>query len=359
MKDRIIHPRPNPIIAAMYTLRDMDVDVVVVHGPAGCSFMASRMLEEAGIRVVTSGMRDNDLIFGGAESLIETLKLMKEKFDPKTVAVVGTCASMIIGEDMAAEIQQAYIGCNVFPVDSHGCMGDNTRGAIRALEAGRDAGILTPEETDRQISLMKAATRIEKKVGMAAQGYLSPTKGPTKLNVCRQIMDALAADKKVAVVMIAKKELAYRFADIFLALDEARNKLGGKTFFVANMDGEKGLPRIRRYCSDIQRDLDSRNVKIDRIVGGLDEYAIIGEDVKKAVDDFEPDLTVIVGICHSYPELSPDNILITDQPRQLANYLRQGLTAVGEISSHSIVMGAKNIISLETSDILRELLEER
>ncbi len=115
MSDRIMHPRPNPIIAAMYTLRDMDVDVVLIHGPAGCGFMASRMLEEADIRVVTSGMRDDDLIFGGSDSLIDTLKVVKETFDPKTVAVVGTCASMIIGEDMEAAISKADIGCNVSP----------------------------------------------------------------------------------------------------------------------------------------------------------------------------------------------------------------------------------------------------
>ena len=47
-----IHPRPNPIVAAMYTLRDLDVDVIIVHGPAGCGFMASRMLEEAGFNVL-------------------------------------------------------------------------------------------------------------------------------------------------------------------------------------------------------------------------------------------------------------------------------------------------------------------
>lgn len=75
MKDKMIHPRPNPIIAAMYTLRDMDVDVVVIHGPAGCGFMASRMLEEADVRVVTSGMRDDDLIFGGADSLLSLIHI--------------------------------------------------------------------------------------------------------------------------------------------------------------------------------------------------------------------------------------------------------------------------------------------
>ena len=94
-----MHPRPNPIVAAMYTLRDMEVDVIVVHGPSGCGFMASRMLEEAGIRVLASGMTDNDLVFGGADSLVETLKMAKERFNPGTVAIVGTCASSVIGED--------------------------------------------------------------------------------------------------------------------------------------------------------------------------------------------------------------------------------------------------------------------
>ena len=78
---KIIHPRPNPIVAAMYTLRDLNVDVIVVHGPAGCCFMASRMLEEAGVRVVTSGMREDELIFGGTAPLVETLKLVEEKRD--------------------------------------------------------------------------------------------------------------------------------------------------------------------------------------------------------------------------------------------------------------------------------------
>ena len=143
---KIIHPRPNPIVAAMYTLRDLNVDVIVVHGPAGCCFMASRALEEAGVRVVTSGITDNELVFGAAEPLIETLKMVKEKFDPKTVAVIGTCASMIIGEDLEAAIRRANLGCTVFSVDCHGCMKDNTSGAIKAIEAAQEAGIIPADE---------------------------------------------------------------------------------------------------------------------------------------------------------------------------------------------------------------------
>lgn len=353
----MIHPRPNPIIAAMYTLRDLNVDVVVIHGPAGCGFMASRMLEEAGVRVVTSGLKDNDLIFGGEDPLIETLHMVKERFDPKSVAVIGTCASMIIGEDMGAAISKADIGCNVFSVDCHGCMTNNTNGAIITLEAARDADIISPEEAQRQISLMTAATALEKKVGMAAKTYLQPARGQTKYNVCKRMMDVLASGGKVAAVMIAKKELAYRFADLFVALDEARRKLGGTLFTVANLDKGLGLPRIRGYCDDILNELKDRGITPDAIVGGLDEYALVGERMRSVVDEQSPDLTVIIGICHAYPDISPNDILITDQPRQLANYLSQGFTAVGEISSHSMVMSARNIIHLETSDMLREMLE--
>ena len=353
----VFHPRPNPIVAAMYTARDMNIDVIVMHGPAGCSFMASRPLENAGVRVVTSSMKDNDLIFGGAPSLEKALKESKERFDPKTMAVIGTCASTIIGDDIKAVIGRVDLGStNCFAIDCHGCMDNNTEGAIRALKAGANAGIIPQEECDRQSKLLKAATALEKNKGMAGRKYLKPAESPTKLSVCKRIIETLSKGGRVAVVMIAKKELAYRFADIFEAADSAKRKLGGETFFVANLDPEKGLPRIRGYCTDILRDLNDKGVRMDRIIGGLDEYAVIGDDIQAAVEGFAPDLTVILGICHAYPALDENCVLVTDQPRELSNYLEQGFTAVGEVGSHGLVMGAKGIITLETAQTLRELI---
>lgn len=95
---------------------------------------------------------------------------------------------------------------------------------------------------------MKAATKLEKNVGMASKDYIQPAVSPTKMHVCRRIADVLSSGGKVAVVMDAKKELAYRFADMFEAVDRARKALGGETLFVANLDGSRGLPRIRNYC---------------------------------------------------------------------------------------------------------------
>ena len=355
---KIIHPRPNPIVGAMYTLRDMDVDVIVVHGPAGCCFMASRSIEEAGVRVVTSGITDNDLVFGAVDSLIETLKVVKEKFNPKTVAVIGTCASMIIGEDLDAAIRRANIGCTVFPVDCHGCMKDNTSGAIKAIEAAESAGIISHEEAARQSEMMRAATELEKHNGMAGKDYLSPTRGPTKMGVAKEIIDTMRNGGKVTAVVIAKKELIYRFADIFVVLDEVQKAVGGKTRFIANLDKNIGLPRIRRYADDVLSELASKHIETE-IVGGLDEYAVIGQRLKDKVESEPTDLLIIVGIAHSYPDIPKDAILITDQPRQLANYLKSGYeNSVGEISSHSMVMSARNIITLETADTIREMLRE-
>ena len=142
-------------------------------------------------------------------------------------------------------------------------------------------------------------------------------------------------------------------------MDEVKRKVGGKTRFIANIDNGIGLPRIRRYANDVLSEMGSKGVEVDEVVGGLDEYAVIGEKMKTAVEGTPYDLLIIVGIAHSYPDIPKDAILITDQPRQLANYLNSGyVNSVGEISSHSMVMGTRNIVPLETADTIREMLRE-
>lgn len=41
-------------------------------------------------------------------------------FKPEFIGVVGTCASMIIGEDLKEAIANANLDCTVIPVESHG-----------------------------------------------------------------------------------------------------------------------------------------------------------------------------------------------------------------------------------------------
>ncbi len=361
MNEGVMHPRPNPIVAAMYTLRDMDVDVIIVHGPAGCGFMVSRRLEDAGVKVVTTGMMENDLIFGAEEKLVRTLTRVQEQFRPKLVGVVGTCASMIIGENMDRAVEKAGLTAKVIPVDVHGCSGANTVGAIRALEVASQRGVVPQEEFFRQREMLTQATLLESSRGLTSKDLLSPNYGVTKFGAARRICGTLRAGGKVLVVLNGKKELAYGHADILRAVRECSLRLGGTTRFIANLDPEVGLPRIRRYAKDILRDLEGSDVRLDIITGGLDEYPIAGIRAAEHIAASPHDLLIACGIVHAIPALDRNALLVSDQPREVDNYLREGFRdVVSEPDIHARVMSAHGIVRTELGDTLRELsLEER
>jgi len=52
----ILHPRPSSIVAALYTLRDLGAEVVILHGPSGCCFKHARLLEAATARNLQHGL---------------------------------------------------------------------------------------------------------------------------------------------------------------------------------------------------------------------------------------------------------------------------------------------------------------
>lgn len=355
----VLHPRPNPIIAAMYTLRDLDVDVILMHGPAGCGFMASRRLEEAGVRVMTTGMQEDDLIFGAEEKLVRILRTVEERFHPRIVGVVGTCASMIIGENLDGAIKKAGISAVVLPVDVHGCSGPNTSGAIRALEVAADKGIISSQERDRQKKMLTQATLIEKERGLTSREYLEPHPGATKLTVGLHIVNLLREGGKVAVALNAKKETAYGFADVMRAVQYARDRVGGEVVHLGNLDPDVGLPRIRRYALNILRDLADANVHISALTGGLDEYPVAGERASSLLSGSQADLRVVAGLPHAVPGLGHDDVLVTDQPRELRNYIDQGFHwSVGEITTHADVMGTDKVLNSELGDTIREIVDK-
>lgn len=356
MSEDVLHPRPNPIVAAMYTLRDMDADVIVVHGPAGCGFMVSRRLEDAGVRVVTTGMKENDLIFGAEDKLVRTLRRVQDEFRPALVGVVGTCASMIIGENLDRAVQKAGLKARVVPVDIHGCSGPNTTGAIRALEVASQRGVIPQDEFLRQKEMLTQATLLEGNRGLTSRELLSPNYGVTKLSAARRICDALGRKEKVLVVLNGKKELAYGHADVLRAVWECSARLGGEVRFIANLDTNVGLPRIRRYAAEIMRDLAQAGIEVDLITGGLDEYPMAGIKAAEGMKNMEHDLIVACGIVHAIPGLEKGAVLFSDQPREVDNYLRDGFRdVVSEPDIHARVMSARGIVRTEMGDTLREL----
>lgn len=351
---KIIHPRPSPIAATLYTLRDMNVDVIVMHGPTGCCFRTARLLESDGVRVVTTGMSENDFILGAGEKLVDTLIDAYDLFNPKLMGIAGTCASMIIGEDLKDAIETANLPCTVIPVESHGGSGegDNTVGAIMVLDAAVECGVIPREEADRQIDMLEKATEVEKTRGMAQGKYIKPNFGDSKEKVAKTVVNALKDNKNVAFVLNVKKETSYLFADI-INFDYKAINPDNKPIFVANLDENIGLPRIRQHALNIKDQLD---IEPDFITGGLDEYPITANKAAEYLKNKDLDLIVVFGVPHAFPieDFDVESVAVTDGPRLVEPLRDLGYThVVAELDAHSKTLGTDKIVFSDFGEMIR------
>ncbi len=353
-----MHPRPSPIAASLYTLRDFNADVVILHGPHGCCFRTGRLLESDGVRVLTTAMSENDFIFGASQKLENTLKKANEMFSPKLVGIVGTCASMIIGEDLKEAINNANIPATVLPVESHGGFGegDNTEGAVMVLEAAVKEGLIDQEEATRQISMLKMATKIEKTRGMAQGEYIRPSFGDDLVEVANKLINALKDGKKVAMVINAKKETTYLFADV-IKLPYAEINPDNKPVFIANLDENIGLPRIRNHATNITNELKENDIEIDYITGGLDEYPATAKKAAEIIKELGIEFIVVVGVPHAMPieELDVESVAVTDGPRIVEPLRKLGYTnVIAELDAHSKTLGTNKIVVSDFGNAIRE-----
>jgi len=357
-----MHPRPSPIAAALYTLRDLNADVIILHGPHGCCFRTGRLLENDGVRVVTTAMSENDFIFGASEKLEETLQKVDSMFSPKLVGIVGTCASMIIGEDLKEAVENVDTKAQVLAIESHGGLseGDNTEGAIAVLDAAAEEGIISAEERDRQTKMLKKATEIEKTRGMAQGEYIQPSYGDLKEKVGKILLSSLERGDKVALVLNAKKETSYLFADLLKLPFKKFNENNHPTI-IANLDENVGLPRIRQHARNIREELEKEGTFLDYITGGLDEYPQTGEKAAELLKDGSFDLVVVAGVPHALPiETVPGvSIAVTDGPRLVEPLKKLGYDyVVTELAAHAKTLGTSEVVPSDFGLVLRELMNQ-
>ena len=318
----------------------MNVDVIVMHGPTGCCFRTARLLESDGVRVVTTGMSENDFILGAGEKLVETLTEAYDLFKPKLMGIAGTCASMIIGEDLKDAIANADLPCTVIPVESHGGSGegDNTVGAIMVLDAAVECGVIPREEADRQIEMLEKATEVEKTRGMAKGKYIKPNFGDSKESVAKTVVNALKDGKKVAFVLNVKKETSYLFADI-VNFDYMQINPDNKPIFVANLDENIGLPRIRQHAVNI--------------------YPITADAASEYLKDKNLDLIVVFGVPHAFPieDFDVESVAVTDGPRMVEPLRELGYThVVAELDAHSKTLGTDEIVFSDFGGMIRSAI---
>ena len=283
------------------------------------------------------------------------------------IGIVGTCASMIIGEDLKEPIENLGLDCVVIPVESHGGFGegDNTEGAIAVLNAAVECGVIPQEEADRQNEMLRLATVVEKTRGMAQGKYIKPNFGDNKEKVARIIVNAIKENKKVAFVLNAKKETSYLFADILncdfsklMGVDS--NKDIENLHFIANLDENIGLPRIRQHAVNITKELNETGIDIECITGGLDEYPVTPRKAEEYLKDLNPDLVIVAGVPHALyvEELDCETIAVTDGPRLVQPLNELGYShVIAELDAHSKTLGVDAIVDSDFGMMIRSVIE--
>ena len=110
--------------------------LVVFHSPRPCAHIAHGMdvssfhrLTAAGTSVrlspvplLTSGLSENEAVFGGEERLRECIRFAAQKYHPQAVFIANSCVSGVIGDDtqaIAAEMEEE-LGLPVTAVSAHG-----------------------------------------------------------------------------------------------------------------------------------------------------------------------------------------------------------------------------------------------
>jgi len=341
-----IQPRPSSIVAGLYTARDLGVDVAILHGPSGCSFKHARLLEEDGMRVLTTSLADNEFIFGGHDPLMRVLRYAEKEFAPRRIAVIGTCVAMIIGEDLQSAIHDAGITTPAIAVDIHAGFRENIDGVIATLEPAAAAGWISSDELERQRYHLGKANEVERLRGAASRNYIEPSRGDLK-HVAAQRLVELADDGATGVaVMNAKKETAYMFADELLALHDVCPDAA--ITYVANLE-DRGLPKVREDAARILAGMRER---------GVDPGAN-GSAVGERLRELAPDFALLVGVPHAVPAEYTEGIecfSVTNGPRQVAPLRELGHRhVVVEIDLHPKTLGVRDIVESEFGAVLRSM----
>ena len=126
--------------------------LVIFHSPRPCAHIAHGMdvssfhrLTAAGTSVrlspvplLTSGLSENEAVFGGEERLRECLRFAAQKYHPQAVFIANSCVSGVIGDDtqaIAAEMEEE-LGLPVTAVSAHGFLdGEYYAGYLDAARA--------------------------------------------------------------------------------------------------------------------------------------------------------------------------------------------------------------------------------
>lgn len=115
--------------------------VCLIHGPQGCTFFNRNAVyhlngyNRSGIfipKIFTTGISEDDVIFGGRTKLSQAIYEIKQDFNPEAIFLFNCCVSELIGEDIdgvANELSEE-LGIRIIVIHSAGFKGDHKDGFI-------------------------------------------------------------------------------------------------------------------------------------------------------------------------------------------------------------------------------------
>ncbi len=108
---------------------------VVIHGPKGCVYPAYEASINHPLNINYTEMCEKSTVFGGEQEVSE--KIVDEFYEnrPDLMAVVTTCSSEIIGDDIDGLIKLANLPIPVIRVDGGGFLNTQTSGMNMAMKA--------------------------------------------------------------------------------------------------------------------------------------------------------------------------------------------------------------------------------
>ncbi len=132
--------------------------IALVHSPRGCVYNLRYLLGVRGAktdRILTTEMDERDVIFGGEARLRKAIKLVDKKYKPNLIAILTSCASSIIGEDieLVTREMQKEVDAKLLPIYSGGFEGDQIDGYKEALKKIVDL-ILDGKERNSALNLI-------------------------------------------------------------------------------------------------------------------------------------------------------------------------------------------------------------
>lgn len=108
---------------SVYAVSEIDGAIPLIHGPNGCAFhqrLTPRKMYAPVYNLPCTELDENDVIYGGEEKLRKKIYAVYHRFHPSLIAVLPTCVSGLVGDDVQGVITEVEVPCDVLYIPSEG-----------------------------------------------------------------------------------------------------------------------------------------------------------------------------------------------------------------------------------------------